>query len=202
MYSSDKHVSKAFTLVKRLRYRYKDDSERTLKLEKILWYSVPLVWDVSLWQDTSREYQKWRMRKYRTRKYIESIFNHNRDVRFVTFTFTDEVLAKTNEKTRHKYVQRFLEEHCMDYIANVDYGSKNGREHYHAVVGDSIRLSEWPYGRVDFRKAGQRDADKLRVSKYINKLSNHAGKETAGKCFHKRNTLQDVPKELLDFLPF
>ena len=53
---------------------------------------------------------------------------------FATFTFNNQVLKLTNEATRKIYIARFLKKHCSYYIANIDYGSKNEREHYHAII--------------------------------------------------------------------
>ena len=108
---------------------------------------------------------------------------------FLTLTFTDSVLASTSEETRKKYVQRYLKEYCSKYIANIDYGSINEREHYHAVIipkTDKINLKPWTdnYGgtkvkrvRLDANKNNE-EISSARLSKYINKLTNHAIKET------------------------
>lgn len=53
---------------------------------------------------------------------------------FLTLTFNDDTLNRTCEQTRRKYVTWFLKSFANVYIANIDYGSVNGREHYHAVV--------------------------------------------------------------------
>lgn len=51
---------------------------------------------------------------------------------FLTFTFTDKALT-TDEKTRRVYVSRTLRDLSREYIANIDYGTKSEREHYHAI---------------------------------------------------------------------
>lgn len=53
---------------------------------------------------------------------------------FVTLTFKPEVLESTSKQTRRTYIARFLKENTYYYIANIDYGKKNDREHYHAIV--------------------------------------------------------------------
>lgn len=100
---------------------------------------------------------------------------------FLTLTFTDDVLASTSEDTRRRYVARFLKSISQNYVGNIDYGKLNEREHYHAIVeGDQLDLSSWTYGFTKCIKVGYSDiiTDTARLSKYINKLSNHATKKT------------------------
>lgn len=97
---------------------------------------------------------------------------------FLTLTFTDDILATTNEETRRKYITRLLKAHSSLYIANVDYGSINGREHYHAVINDPISPNQWPYGFILCKKVGNSESSALKIGKYISKLKNHALKET------------------------
>jgi hypothetical protein len=100
---------------------------------------------------------------------------------FLTLTFTDEVLNSTTEETRRRYVARFLKSISENYVGNIDYGSKNDREHYHAIVeGQDLDLSGWNYGFTLSLNVGYDNiiTDSARLSKYINKLSNHATKRT------------------------
>lgn len=53
---------------------------------------------------------------------------------FVTLTFDEDTLKDTSKDTRHTYISRFLKDNAFYYIANIDYGTKNDREHYHAIV--------------------------------------------------------------------
>lgn len=111
---------------------------------------------------------------------------------FLTLTFRDDVLANTSEETRKKYIKRFLKEQCSCYIANIDYGSKNGREHYHAVVipiNDQIDGSFYfeHYGSIDFERIRNKGSDdneatSKRLAKYVAKLTNHAIKATTQQC--------------------
>lgn len=98
---------------------------------------------------------------------------------FITITFSPETLAKTNEKTRRVYVSRWLKSLTPFYVANIDYGLKNEREHYHAVItSDQRPPKSWSYGFVDILKVKTTETDTKRVSKYISKLTNHAIKNT------------------------
>lgn len=98
---------------------------------------------------------------------------------FLTLTFTDEVLAKTSPQTRRKYVTLFLKSISDTYCANIDFGSQNGREHYHAVVkADTVDMSQWDiYGFSNAKKIASED-DYTPIAKYVSKLTNHAVKAT------------------------
>lgn len=112
---------------------------------------------------------------------------------FLTLTFNDATLSRTSEKTRRRYVSRFLKANCSEYVANIDFGDKDRvykdkkgktritteREHYHALVyisdGVLIDFEQWHnYGSVymEYIKADERDIRK--VARYTAKLSNHA----------------------------
>ena len=100
------------------------------------------------------------------------------DCIFVTLTFREDVLLNTSESSRRKYVTNFLSSISGHYVANIDYGEENGREHYHAVVLRSadIDCSLWKYGAINFRRIHNKN--KTALAKYIAKLTNHAIKET------------------------
>lgn len=107
---------------------------------------------------------------------------------FLTLTFRNDVLANTSSETRAKYIKRFLKEQCSSYVANIDFGRKNEREHYHAVVvpkGENIDGAFYRknYGSIDFERVRNKKSDNnedtsKRLAKYVNKLTNHAIKET------------------------
>lgn len=129
----------------------------------------------------------WAMRS-RLRKRIE--FLCQSDCLFLTLTFTDDVLASTSEKTRKDYIRKFLKDHSSGYVANIDYGGKNDREHYHAIVQTGyIDSHDYPYGNLDFRRIRCSGGYSYRLSKYINKLVNHAVKDTAkqNRVIYSRN---------------
>lgn len=107
---------------------------------------------------------------------------------FLTLTWEDKYLRPDsplylNESTRRRYVQRYLKDNCTDYVANIDYGEKGGREHYHAVVqSDRIYSKKWKYGNLDFEIITYTDNDSLLLAKYVDKLVNHAIKESTKRC--------------------
>lgn len=120
-----------------------------------------------------------RLKTLRSR--VADILN-NGDVLFLTLTFTNECLNDTTEQTRRKYVHRYLKKYSNLYVANIDYGAKKHREHYHALISTKqINLNEWndKHGSIDMLHVPTNtEKDKTCLSKYIAKLSNHAIKET------------------------
>lgn len=124
-----------------------------------------------------KEYQNYRDRVKRARRKIESILSIGPCV-FLTLTFAPEVLERTSIDTRKKYVKRFLHTISSNYIANIDFGEKHGREHYHAIVQtDKVDFDKWNYGLINGKKIVFVD-NPIILAKYIVKLANHALKLT------------------------
>ena len=97
---------------------------------------------------------------------------------FLTFTFTDKVLEITNADTRRQKVRRYLSSYNCDYVANIDFGAKNGREHYHALIQtDKVDYKAFHYGSLNGEKVRSTN-DFVKLAKYISKLTNHAIKDT------------------------
>lgn len=107
------------------------------------------------------------------------------DAIFLTLTFKPEILASTSQETRRRYVTRLLKRYCSKYVANIDFGSKNGREHYHGIVEckkENAELLKKAWGNkcgfADFRKVGSKEDDLTKTTKYINKLGAHCFKDS------------------------
>lgn len=110
---------------------------------------------------------------------------------FITLTFTDKVLSKTSVLTRRRYVARYLKANSNNYVANIDYGAKKGREHYHALVDKDINFNDWyKFGAVKVERVRTSESDLARVSLYVSKLTNHALKlgEDAPRLIYSRST--------------
>ena len=143
-------------------------------------------------------------RKKRLRQRVERIMEKG-STYFLTLTFDDDTLSKTDVKTRRTYVARFLKTVSDDYVGNVDFGKLNGREHYHAVIhsdklddiqyiytnrygwicSDCEQFQEWSkLGFYSVKSCGKDEKDKQKLAWYVSKLTNHAVKETT-----KRNAL-------------
>lgn len=119
-------------------------------------------------------------RKCRIKSKIDRFCVGKRSI-FATITFTDAVLASTTEEQRRRYVRRYLKRYADVYVANIDYGSKNEREHYHAFIfcldPKGLDLKKWKYGSIDVERVRPAANGSERMSKYISKLTNHALKD-------------------------
>lgn len=106
--------------------------------------------------------------------------NHFKDYKLIfgTLTFNDESLNKTSKITRRRYVARFLKENCESYIANIDFGEENEREHYHFVglCKSKIKKSSWKYGFDSYNEIPKTKEGLQRVKQYLLKLNNHSYK--------------------------
>ena len=128
-----------------------------------------------------RIWQSNKMRKERVKKRITEYINTGK-AQFVTLTFSPTFFEReTSEETRRRYIARFLKEQCEYYVANVDYGEENGREHYHAViVPKNERIDYKAYNdifdksRIYAEDIRVNDKSFDSVSRYISKLTNHA----------------------------
>lgn len=200
---TDKQIQIQY-LLRRLRYKYKneDDKYHTEILNNIMWRSYPIVYpDHKISQrKIVNAIDNRKKKKHRVNKYLLEMTEWYNELYFVTLTFADEYVNGCSETTLHRYAQRWLNENCRDYICNTDYGKKNGRLHFHAVVSFKEDVSAWEYGFSNRKKAKFVDDDKsrYRVSSYMIKLTNHATKLGTGKCFHKKER-EDVD-ELPDWL--
>ena len=185
-------------LINGYRYKHKNEPEKIKQLEKIIWHSYPIVYPKYECEQKELEYliKSRKSAKYRTYKFLTDMSECYDQLYFVTLTFTDEVLESTNERTRHRYVSRYLKDQVRCYYANIDYGEKNGREHFHAVVSDKVDFDAWKYGNVNAKRLGGSKTDRRKISTYMRKLTNHANKFTTGKAFHSRGLLE------VDELPF
>lgn len=97
---------------------------------------------------------------------------------FLTLTF-DRFYITLDYKTLRQYIRQYLNSLNCLYVANADYGSKNGRLHFHAVVQlDSIIFDSYKYGNIDFRRIYLSDDSCKRLSHYLVKLSNHSIKNS------------------------
>lgn len=130
------------------------------------------------WCECARLYVSKHKKVSRLKKRVMSFLDKGNCI-FLTLTFTDNVLATTSDETRRVYVRRFLKEYCHEYVANIDFGKINGREHYHAIVrADNIDNTTWLYGSINFKRVPNCKDDIERLSKYVAKISNHALKVT------------------------
>ena len=130
-------------------------------------------------------YNNFRQRKYKNKERIikwiygiKAIKKYNKcKIVFGTLTFNDKILNSTNKDTRRKYVNRFLNDNTIEYIANIDYGKVNNREHYHflALIDKKIDSKKWN-SIINFKKVNIENPKQ--TINYVLKLNNHTFKES------------------------
>jgi len=130
-------------------------------------------------------YDSRRKKVERLKKKLEYRINNFKCL-WLTLTFRDDVLDNTSELTRRRYIARFLKSlNIPFYVANIDYGDKEKnensleREHYHAIIqSDYLDMALYDYGFVFVEQIYNTTDSIARISKYINKLTAHAFKDS------------------------
>lgn len=137
---------------------------------------------LQIWREAERINLAYYARVKRLKVRISSMLREGRCY-FLTLTFSDATLERVSAKTRRRYVTYFLKSLSDTYVANIDFGSQNQREHYHAVVlADRVDMSAWNcFGFSKALKIASED-DFTPLAKYISKLTNHAVKATTNGC--------------------
>lgn len=124
----------------------------------------------------------------RIKKKIIYLMNRYNNIYFCTFTFDDYYINKCS-RTQKDLIKKTLimYDKNIKYILNVDYGDKNGRLHYHGIVATNrindfrLFLKEYYpcFTSCDLVPTKLQDLNK--VSKYINKLTNHTTKDSTSR---------------------
>ena len=171
-------------------------------------YAVLEDFENSLDHDVLRVCKNLNRSFYRRRKKVMERVEYmvrNGNCLFLTFTFTDDVLNRTNAKYRRNLVSRYLAKYECLYLANIDFGVKDEyidkfgvsrkgthREHYHAIIlCEEVDYTDWfymvgkkkiPYGTINGKKVRQVE-DSQAIATYITKLTNHAVKSSTMSTF-------------------
>ena len=159
------------------------------------------------WKECKKIFLADKSRQYRLRVKIRFLLLHF-NCTFVTLSFNDFILSNSSESTRRQYVSRFLNTLDCPYIANIDFGDDNDREHYHAIVGcrlSSSQLSLWrnSFGLIFVRRIRRSFVSSVRLGKYVSKLANHAIKETCKRgalIFSRKHKLPSLISQYNDFV--
>lgn len=108
---------------------------------------------------------------------IENMMTGTIPVFFLTFTFSDEFLPSGHEERLSKSkIEAFMRTSgVIAYVANIDYGKKRGRFHWHAVAQsyDDFDHNLWKYGAINFKRIPF-TSKSIQLSRYLIKLKNHA----------------------------
>lgn len=169
----DKRVRKANLL----NFRYGDRSQKEA-LETIFGRSAIKITDNLL----RARYKRFN----RVREHISELLTlEGCNWLFVTLTFSDKTLASTTPQTRRRYVARWLKRVSPLYVANIDFGDENEREHYHAIICNFVdtdsRKSWNRYGIVNFKRIRLNEKSLKALPLYITKFTAHAMKESAAR---------------------
>lgn len=144
-------------------------------------------------EEQNIEYERILKSRYnkisRIKKHLIFLLSHRQYSYFLTFTFDDN-LIKRCDRTKRDIIKSVLNSIPDSlYILNIDYGKKTEREHYHCILGTDFDIDYNSYLKehypcfsccIPIRK--NKD-DIARLSKYVNKLSNHTCKDST---FNKR----------------
>lgn len=153
------------------------------KVAEEIYNDILEKFDFKVIREVQKINQQFYQRTKRLKDKIENLITKN-DCLFLTLTFNDEFLSTTKSSYRKQCIRRFLKQFNADYIANIDFGKKNGREHYHAIISvDFIDNKLYKYGAINFKHI-LKTSDTIKLAKYISKLTNHAVKEST-----KRNVI-------------
>lgn len=166
--------------LKRLRLDL-EDLKDTFEYEKLLFKDYS---EIVLYNEYKKEniekmcHQFSENRNKKTRRYAKKIEKmiKNQKCIFGTLTINDNYI-NDKEETFRKRLQRFFKNLNCKYICNIDYGWENERKHYHFIANvEFVPKDLWKYGFAYYEKITNKK--EYALSDYINKMSNHATKET------------------------
>lgn len=136
----------------------------------------------------NKEYEKILNARYqkvsRIKKRLLYLFCRYQYIWFCTFTFKDDYINKC-DRTKRDLIKSVINTHDFKYILNIDYGKTTEREHYHCIIATNINFDVNQYFQNFYNggwslsiqcKNGINDFHRL--TKYINKLTNHCIKAT------------------------
>lgn len=197
-----------FRFLKRLRWKANGNEKLNEAINRLVWYSFPVVYPDFAIQSKKRriECENISQKRKRVRRYIRDMALSG-PLYLVSLTF-DECYESTTRQTRDKYARNWLNKHTADYFACLDRGKKNGREHYHAIVRLDYPLEEykakrrvylrpidgehaWKHGFYTILALNTDEKDLNKTIEYAFKASTYAFKtadeDEKVKPFHKRN---------------
>lgn len=102
---------------------------------------------------------------------------------FCTFTY-DNYYINCCERTKKDLIKKVLNHEDFKYLMNKDYGSKTEREHYHVILATNYNVDIHLFLKEHYpcfssaQRVNTTLNDVKRLSKYINKLTNHCIKDS------------------------
>ena len=130
----------------------------------------------------NEEYEKILKARYekvsRIKRRLIYLLSRHKYIWFCTFTFDNKYINKST-RTKRDLIKSVINTKDFKYILNIDYGKTTEREHYHCIIGTNEDIDVdlyikdlYPCFSLSIQcKKGEYDFKRL--SKYINKLTNH-----------------------------
>ena len=121
------------------------------------------------------------MKVSRVKKRLVYLLYNFRYIWFCTFTFDDYYIDKC-DRTKKNLIKKCINKFDFKYILNVDYGKKTERQHYHCIIATNYKFDLDKYLKEHYMcfssalLCNTDITDLKRLTKYINKLSNHCVK--------------------------
>lgn len=144
-------------------------------------HNIDFIPDINLERKLKARY----MKVSRIKKRLIYLLTRYDFIYFVTFTFDDKLINKCDRTKRDLIKSSLLSfDNDVKFILNIDYGKKTVREHYHCIVATnnnsclSIHLKNSYPCFTKTELCNKKGSDLNRLSKYINKLTNHALKDS------------------------
>lgn len=130
----------------------------------------------------NKKYEKILSARYqkvsRIKKRLIFLLSHYKHIYFCTFTFSNKYINRSN-RTKRDLIKSVINTHDFKYILNIDYGKTTEREHYHCILATNLDMdvnqfiqSYYPCFSLSI-ECKKDFSDFKRLSKYINKLTNH-----------------------------
>lgn len=139
--------------------------------------------------DVNTDYDKILNARYakvsRIKKRLLYLISHRSKCYFITFTFDNNLIEKC-DRTKKDLIKKCLTTFDNDIliILNQDFGKTTEREHYHAIVGTNSNCNlqnflDLMYPSFSYTEKINKGSNSIKkLSKYINKLSNHCIKSS------------------------
>ena len=138
--------------------------------------------------EPNKEYERILKSRYmkvsRVKKRLIYLLCNYEYIWFCTFTFKDSYINKC-DRTKKDLIKYVINDYDFKYILNIDYGKKTEREHYHCIIATNNSLNLNDYIQKNYNgghclalRCNSSADDIKRLTKYINKLSNHCVKST------------------------
>ena len=187
------HLIKWFKKIDKLNWKEKSYKMTTRDKELFKNLKSRVRKETPYYMEYEKEYNRIKERRkkgiQRYKKYATKMFEYYFELYWCTFTISEEWIGKKTKEEFKKELQKWLKKNAKDYIANIDFGEKNERLHFHAIVASKENYFTWKYGHLFVKEINIRKGTEA-IARYANRFANHATKSTAQKVFHPRGFVE------------